>query len=109
EARWGFTETHGSLDYFVKSGLAFVIVNININYRRAALMGEVLQIETAVRKIGGRSGVIHQVVKLAGTQTVIADADVTFVIFSQVSGAAVAIDGALRTQFEQLPHWPASE
>jgi thioesterase-3 len=108
EARWGFTETHGSLDFFVKSGLAFVIVNININYRRAALMGEELRIETAVKKIGSRSGVMHQVVRLKGSDTVIADADVTFVIFSEQAGSAIAIDGALREQFEALPRWPAA-
>jgi thioesterase-3 len=106
EARWGFTETHGSLEYFVKSGLAFVIVNININYRRAALMGEALRIETAMKKVGSRSGIIHQVVKLKDTDTVIADADVTFVIFNQAIGGAMAIEGELRAQFDRLPVWP---
>jgi thioesterase-3 len=72
-------------------------------------MGEVLLIETAVRKIGSRSGVIHQVVKLKGTDTVIADADVTFVIFSEASGGAIALDGELRNQFDKLPHWPQAK
>lgn len=107
EARWGFTETYGSLEYFVKSGLAFVIVNVNINYRRAALMGEELSIETAMKKIGSRSSVIHQVVKLKGSDTVVADADVTFVIFSEKTGGAIAFDGELLAQFERLPRWPA--
>ncbi|QNM97316.1 acyl-CoA thioesterase [Chitinimonas koreensis] len=106
EARWGFTEAYGSVEFFVKSGLAFVIVNINIDYRRAALMGEELSIETAVKKVGGRSAVIHQVVRLKGTPTVIAEADVTFVIFSQQAGTAVAFDGELRAMFEALPRWP---
>jgi thioesterase-3 len=107
EARWGFTDTHGSLDYFTAAGIAFVIVNVNINYRRAALMGEELRIETAMKKIGSRSGVIHQVVKLKGTETVVADADVTFVIFDTKRNAAMAMDGELRTMFERLPVWPA--
>ncbi|GLR14151.1 thioesterase [Chitinimonas prasina] len=106
EARWGFTEDHGSLEFFSQAGLAFVIVNININYRRAALMGEELSIATAMQKIGSRSAVIHQVVSLKGSDTVIAEADVTFVIFDAKQGSAIAMDGELRTMFERLPHWP---
>lgn len=108
EARWGFTEAHGSIDYFTKASLAFVIVNINIDYRRAALMGEELSIATAMQKIGSRSAVIHQRVTLKGTDTVVAEADVTFVIYSAKQGSAIALDGELRQQFERLPHWPAA-
>jgi thioesterase-3 len=106
EARWGFTEAHGNLERFAQSGLAFVIVNININYRRAALMGETLVIETAVKKIGSRSAVIHQIVRLKDEATVVADADVTFVIFDAKAGGAVALEGALRAEFEAMPRWP---
>lgn len=106
EARWAFTEAHGSIDYFTQAKLAFVVVNININYRRAALMGEELSIATAMQKIGGRSAVIHQRVCLKGTDTVIAEADVTFVIFDGNQNAAVPLAGELRAVFEQLPHWP---
>jgi len=107
EARWAFTESHGSLDDFTKAGLAFVIVNININYRRAALMGEELRIQTAIKKIGSRSAVIHQIVTLKGTETVIADADVTFVIFDSKKGSAVAMDGEVRRLFEGMPQHAA--
>ncbi|MGQ5524380.1 acyl-CoA thioesterase [Chitinimonas sp. PSY-7] len=107
EARWGFTETYGSLEAFTEAGLAFVIVNININYRRAALMGEQLVIETAMQKIGSRSAVIHQEVKLKGTDTIVAEADVTFVVFSQKAGGAVAMENEVRAMFEALPAWPA--
>lgn len=106
EARWALTEEQGHLDYFARTGLAFAVVNININYRRAALMGETLSIESAMRKIGRRSAVVHQVIKLAGTETRIADADVTFVIFDAQLGGAVALEGKLRGLFEALPHWP---
>jgi thioesterase-3 len=107
EARWGFTEEYGSIEAFSQAGLAFVIVNININYRRAALMGEQLVIETAMQKIGSRSAVIHQLVKLQDSDTVVAEADVTFVIYSQQAGGAVAMEGEVRALFEALPAWPA--
>ncbi|QDQ26322.1 acyl-CoA thioesterase [Chitinimonas arctica] len=107
EARWGFTEEYGSLAYFSEAGLAFVIVNINIDYRRPAMMGEHLSIATAMSKIGSRSAVIHQVVYLKGTDTKVAEADVTFVIFDAGKGGAIPFEGELRAQFERLPHWPA--
>lgn len=108
EARWGFTEERGLLEWVVKTGLAFVIVNINIDYRRPATMSETLSIETAMKKVGNRSSVIHQKVKLKGTETIIAEADVTFVMFDGKKGSAVVMEGELREHFEGAPTWPAA-
>jgi len=95
EARWAYLEDCGDVDYFTSQRLAWVIVNININYRNAATNGQTLQIATQFSKIGGKSAVIHQVVTVAGTDTVVADADITFVCLDQHSGKAVAIEGEL--------------
>jgi len=95
EARWAYLEDCGDVDYFTSQRLAWVIVNININYRNAATNGQTLQIATQFSKIGGKSAVIHQVVAVAGTDTVVADADITFVCLDQRSGKAVAIEGEL--------------
>ncbi|MFC0050805.1 acyl-CoA thioesterase [Rheinheimera tilapiae] len=95
EARWAYLEDCGDVDYFTSQRLAWVIVNININYRNAATNGQTLQIATQFSKIGGKSAVIHQVVTVAGTDTVVADADITFVCLDQRSGKAVAIEGEL--------------
>jgi thioesterase-3 len=95
EARWAYLEDCGDVGYFTSQHLAWVIVNININYRNAATNGQTLQIATQFSKIGGKSAVIHQVVTVAGTDTVVADADITFVCLDQRSGKAVAIEGEL--------------
>lgn len=95
EARWAYLEDCGDVDYFTSQRLAWVIVNININYRNAATNGQTLQIATQFSKIGGKSAVIHQVVTVAGTDSVVADADITFVCLDQRSGKAVAIEGEL--------------
>lgn len=95
EARWAYLEDCGDVDYFTSQRLAWVIVNININYRNAATNCQTLQIATQFSKIGGKSAVIHQVVTVAGTDTVVADADITFVCLDQRSGKAVAIEGEL--------------
>ena len=95
EARWAYLEDCGDVEYFTSRHLAWVIVNININYRNAATNGQTLEIATQFSQIGSKSAVIHQVVTVAGTDTVVADADITFVCLDQRSGKAVAIEGEL--------------
>nr|WP_281269938.1 thioesterase family protein [Crenobacter cavernae] len=102
EARWTFFEEHGDLPWFLSSGLALVVVNINIDYRRPALMNEELAVSSGVKSIGRRSAVIHQRVMLAGTGTVVAEADVTFVVFDGKLGRAVELDGRLKELLEAM-------
>jgi thioesterase-3 len=95
EARWSYLEDGGDVEFFAKMRLAWVIVNININYRHAATNGQTLQIATQFSKVGGKSAVIHQVISVAGSDTVVADADITFVCLDQKTGKAVPIEGEL--------------
>ncbi len=101
EARWAYLEDCGDVEYFNSRALAWVIVNININYRNAATNGQTLQIATQFSKIGGKSAVIHQVVTVAGTDVVVADADITFVCLDQRTGKAVPIEGELHTRLSK--------
>ena len=102
EARWSFLEGANNLDLLEKQNYAFAVVNININYRRAAYMGEVLRIATTMKSIGARSCVMHQLVTLKDTDTVVADADVTFVIVDTQAEKAVLLDGELRAAMERM-------
>lgn len=102
EARWSFLESKGNLEFLEKGGYAFAVVNININYRRAAYMGEILQITTSVKTIGARSCVMHQLVTLKGTDTVVADADVAFVIVDTRTEKAAVLEGELRAVLERM-------
>ncbi len=95
EARWSYLEDAGDVAFFAEMHLAWVIVNININYRQAATNGQTLNITTQFSKIGGKSAVIHQVISIAGSDVVVADADITFVCLDQRTGKAVAIEGEL--------------
>lgn len=102
EARWSFLENQGSLSLLEKKNYAFAVVNININYRRAAYLNEILQITTLVKSIGIRSCVMHQLVTLKSADTVIADASVTFVIVDTQAEKAVALEGELRAAMERM-------
>lgn len=100
EARWEYLEDTGDLEYFQSLGLAWVIVNININYRASATMGQTLNVTTALSKVGGKSAVFNQVITLAGTDTIVADADITFVLLNQKTGKPVKIEGEVLERME---------
>ena len=101
EARWGYLEDSGDIDWFASHGLAWVIVNININYRVAATMGDTLEVYTCFSKVGGKSAVVSQEVRIAGKDALAADAQVTFVCLDQKTGKAVSIEGELKARLEQ--------
>lgn len=106
EARWTLFENRMDLERWRERGVSFFVVNINISYRRPALLGEVVEVISSVGKLGNRSGTLSQKVMLKGTDTLVADADVTFVL-ADGSGKAVPIDGELRVLIESLSHGPA--
>ncbi|TIC86203.1 acyl-CoA thioesterase [Crenobacter intestini] len=102
EARWTYFEDRADLPAFLASGIALVVVNINIDYRHAATMGDELEILTSVKSVGNRSAVIHQRVALAGSGRLVAEADVTFVAYDSKQGRAVQIEGELATLLSGL-------
>ncbi|RUQ29561.1 MAG: acyl-CoA thioesterase [Candidatus Competibacteraceae bacterium] len=106
EARWSMLESRGSLAFFENSHYTLAVVNINIDYRRAAYMGEVLSIATSMKTIGNRSCIMRQLVTLKGTETIVADADVAFVIVDTRTEKAAVLEGELRTVMERLAPSP---
>ena len=101
EARWEYLEETGDIAFFQSLGLAWVIVNININYRAAATMGQTLEIDTGLSKLGGKSAVFHQQITVKGTDIVVADANITFVLMDQKTGKAIPIEAQIRDRMAQ--------
>ncbi len=104
EARWTYFEERADLPAFLASGIALIVVNINIDYRHPATMNDELVIATSVKSVGNRSAVIHQRVSLEGSDRVVAEADVTFVAFDGRQNKAVPIEGKMRELLEGLQH-----
>lgn len=102
EGRWAAFEKEVDLKTMGQKGLIFTVVNININYRQPAVVGDVLSIETAVTHWGSRSAIIHQEIKLSATSTVVADADVTFVIFDNRRKKTATLEGELLAQLKKV-------
>lgn len=98
EARWQWLEEVEAFDWLNAQQLAFVVVNININYRRPAMLGDVLAIHNEMTQLNGKSGTIVQRIVLEGSDTVVADATLTFVCIDLRTQKAVALDGELRAR-----------
>ena len=96
EARWVVIDKYIDLKRMRAKGIIFVVVNININYRRPASMGDILELYLGLTKIGRKSAVFHQEIRLKGTDKIVADAQVTFVFADKKSGKAVTIDDDIK-------------
>lgn len=94
DARWAiFSKTLSALR---EQNLSLVIVNININYRRPALIDQKIAIDAELVRFGNTSFVIEQKVTDAdNSEIVFADAAVTSVILDQ-AGKPLHLDDKLR-------------
>lgn len=102
EARWQFMEASGMMNLFDGSKVGLAVVNININYRHAARNNDVLVIRSQFKKISARSAVMEQVISLKGSDTVVADAAITFVVIDMQANKAVALDGDVAVAMNAL-------
>ena len=102
EARWQWLEEVEAFHWLQEQKLAFVVVNININYRRPAVLGDVLTIDSEITQLNGKRGIIAQRILLAGQETVVADAALTFGCIDLRTQKAVALEGELRERLMRL-------
>jgi len=66
----------------VREGLGFAVVNLNIHYRREAVVGEVLVIETIFRELRNHKlGIVDQVIRKKNNGEIVCEAEVSFLIF----------------------------
>ncbi len=101
EDRWARLENLIDLRKLVAKGLVFLVVNINVNYRRAVPVGETVLVGTTLEKIGNKSVALNQEIVFKETKEVAADAVVTFVI-RDADGRAAVMEGDLLEEIEKL-------
>ncbi|MCS2157894.1 YbgC/FadM family acyl-CoA thioesterase [Scandinavium sp. H11S7] len=102
EARWDGLESSAGFQWMSQHHIAFVVVNININYRRPAVLGDLLTVTSKVQRLNGKSGVLNQVVTLEPEGEVVADAQITFVCIDLKTQKALPLDGELRAHLEDM-------
>lgn len=103
EGRWDYFDHHAVLmDQLRQEHIAFVVVNLNIDYRAAALAGDDLVIETRLVEIGSRSAKMAQRVVHRDDGGVVCQAMLTFVLLDASVNRAVSLDGDLRDALGEL-------
>ena len=71
------------------------VVNVNINYKKGAVVGDVLKIETVVKKISKRSISMSQKVCLKDTGDVVSKAEIINVLINRKNGELIPVDGKI--------------
>lgn len=102
EARWDGLGSSAGFQWMSQHHIAFVVVNININYRRPAVLGDLLTVTSKVQQLNGKSGVLSQVVTLEPEGEVVADAQITFVCIDLKTQKALPLEGELRAHLEEM-------
>lgn len=77
EGRWTYSEENHLLEVFESEQITHAAVNINIDYRKSARDGDLLDVETQLGKKGNKSITFHQKITIHKTGETVSDALVT--------------------------------
>ncbi|MGM0986175.1 MAG: acyl-CoA thioesterase [Pseudomonadota bacterium] len=103
EGRWGYFDDRPGLAAFLQRGdVAFVAVNLNIDYRRAAVAGDDLEVLTRLAELGSRRARMHQEIRQVRDGRTVASADITFVLLDVAVNRAMEIGGEIRAAMAPL-------
>jgi thioesterase-3 len=102
EGRWVWSEQNMDFVILREKGLLFSVVNINIDYKRPAFISEVLEVQTSLESLGQTSGLLRQKIVLKGTDKLIVDGRVTFVLIDENTKKPINLEGELREKLEAV-------
>lgn len=109
EGRWAYFEQQFDLAALFNQGLAVVAINLNINYRRAAVMHDELEVLTSLSGISHRNACMRQLINRVADGKRIADADFTFVLLDTRNGRTMCIEEELRNTLQPLVLEPQAQ
>ncbi len=95
EARWHYCEENNLIEGFHQKGIFHVTANININYKRSAVVGDILRIETLVENSDRKSITMRQQIFFYESNKLIVDAQVTNVFIDLKTQRVVPINNDL--------------
>ena len=106
EGSWDYLEKNPGvgelMQSLAKKGIIHVVVNINCNYRNAAVAGDVLMIETELRRSTNRSFTWLKRVFNDNSGILIVDAEITCVFIDTVSVEVVPICEEFKSAWPEL-------
>ncbi|GAB3484987.1 acyl-CoA thioesterase [Marinomonas epiphytica] len=101
EGRWAFFDDFGMGADLMQQGIAWAIVNININFRSEASFADILEVQTVFSSLGQKSITMSQRIVNADTKALVADAQVTYVCFSKQQKAAIELPEDYRQKIQE--------
>jgi thioesterase-3 len=88
EGRWQYCYENNLMDEYQSRGIYHVVVNININYRSSATMGDLITISTELFRITEKSVIFKQTA--LRDETILVEADIMDVFLNKTNHAVIA-------------------
>lgn len=102
EARWEFLEPALEEKFFESRNLLFIVVNINISYKKSLLPDQDVIIDITNVVYNNKSMIVTQVIKDVKTEAICSSADVTFVLLNSKTGKSETISEEIINKFNEL-------
>lgn len=103
EATWDYWDRRPEVvRTLMKNKVDHSVVNMNINYRRSARLGDVLRIETQLARAGHQSITFEQKIWMDNTDELVADAELTAVFFKADTGEKQPADSPVFKDWREL-------
>ena len=101
EARWTFLQPALEEKFFDARNLLFIVVNINISYKKPLTPNQIVDIEIVDVKYKNKSMVVKQTITVRDSKVLSSEADVTFVLLDSKTGKPVAITEEIIAKFDR--------
>lgn len=101
EGRWAFFDAFGAGTDLMEQGLSWAVVNINIDFKAEGNFADILEVHTQFIKLGNRSVTMKQRIINAKTDTLVVEADVTYVCFSKEKKAAITLPNDYKMKIQK--------
>jgi thioesterase-3 len=102
EARWSFLEPAVKEKFFEIRDLLFIVVNINISYKKPLLPNQVVDIEITDVTYNNKSMVVRQTITDKSTKELASEALVTFVLLNSKTGKPETITPEIIAKLDEL-------
>ena len=102
EARWEFLEPALEEKFFESRDLLFIVVNINISYKKSLLPDQDVIIDITNVVYNNKSMIVTQLIKDVKTEAICSSADVTFVLLNSKTGKPETVSEEIINKFNEL-------
>tara|TARA_B110000240_G_scaffold76055_1_gene86628 strand:+ start:1401 stop:1760 length:360 start_codon:yes stop_codon:yes gene_type:complete len=102
EARWSFLEPAVQEKFFDTRNLLFIVVNINISYKKPIVPSQVVDIEIIDVTYNNKSVIVRQIITDKQTGELASEALVTFVLLNSKTGKPETISEEIIAKFNEL-------